>query len=230
MILAQAALALLAATPALAAERNYAVAGFDRLSAAGPFDVDVKVGGPVSVHVTGAQTAIDHLVVRVDGDLLRIEQVKGGWGGWPSREMGKLAVSVTVPSLRAVALAGSGNVRVDRARTPTLDLSVAGSGNLAIGMVQADIVAMKVAGSGDLAISGRAARAKASVAGSGNVRAAGLKVLDATVAVVGSGDLALTASRSATGSVAGSGNIVITGGARCTVAKRGSGDVDCRGR
>lgn len=225
ILLAGLAMAAMAGA-AQAAERGFTVAGFDRVRTAGPFDVVVKVGGPISVRASGRQAAIDRLQVTSEGGQLRIDAIKGGWGGWDA-DLGRVTVAVTMPSLRAVALAGSGNVAVDRVRSTAFDAAVAGSGDLTVGTVQADALTLTLNGSGDLTVSGRAARGKVVLTGSGDIHAAGLTLGTAQVAVAGSGGAALAATGTAAVSLVGSGDVTITGPAKCAVTKRGSGDVVC---
>lgn len=218
--------AMAAGGAAQAAERGFSVAGFDRVRAAGPFDVVVRVGGPVSVRAVGTQAALDHVEVVSEGGQLRVGTVKGGWSGW-SNDLGKVVVTVTVPSLRGISLAGSGDVHVDRARATAFEASVAGSGDLVIGTVQAERLGLSVAGSGDLTVTGRTGDVTASVAGSGDINGQGLSAATADIQVAGSGDVALAASRTAKVALVGSGDVSVTGGAKCSVSKRGSGDVSC---
>ena len=166
-------LGLLAAGPALAAERGYTVAGFDRVRSAGPFDVEIRVGGPVSVRAFGPQRAIDRLEVRAEGGALTIGVQDGSWD-WRSliAPNEKLVVRVTVPSLAGVTLAGSGDVTVDRARGTAFAASLSGSGDLSIGTIEAQGITLKLAGSGDLTAAGRA-RCTINRRGSGDVRCGG---------------------------------------------------------
>jgi hypothetical protein len=222
--------ALLAAAPATAAERGYAVAGFDRVRSAGPFDVEIHTGAPVSVRAVGPQRAIDKLDIRSEGGALVIRVVDGNWD-WRSlfSPNERLVVRVSLPTLTGVTLTGSGDVTVDRARAPAFTASLAGSGDLSVGALEAQTATLRVSGSGDLTVAGRARTASAGVAGSGDIVAAGLTVTDADVRVVGSGNVALAASGTANVSLVGSGDVRITGRPRCTVNRRGSGEVRCGG-
>jgi hypothetical protein len=220
---------LLAAQPASAAERGFVVRSFDRVRASGPFDVVIRTGGAPAVRASGPQAALDRLVVTSEDGVLSIRPEKGDWKlwrGWLPRGE-KVVVSVSAPALRAVSLAGSGTVTVDRARAAQFAASVSGSGDLTVNDLQAEGFALTVAGSGDLTVSGRARTGKASVAGSGDIHGEGLRVATAELAVAGSGDVRLGATDSATVSVVGSGDVYVTGGARCTTSKHGSGDVHC---
>lgn len=197
------------ATPVSAAERGFAVPSFDRVRAAGPFDVIVRAGGPALIRATGPQAALDRLIVTAEDGVLSIrpdQRDQAMWRNW-LRKGEKVVVTVRTPSLRGVALAGSGTVTVDRAQADRFAASVAGSGDLSIGALRADEAVLSVAGSGDITVAGRAARVSATILGSGDIRAEGLATATASASVAGSGDVRLTASGTVAASIAGSGDV-----------------------
>jgi len=208
-------------------QRQYRVGQFDQVSVAGPYDVQVRTGGAPSVVATGPKALIDRLVVEVrDGKLLihpRRERNLRWDVSW-----GIARVQVTGPMLRGAAVAGSGDLRIDRIAGNGFAASVAGSGDLQVGSVQVQSLQMSIAGSGDLrANAGRARDVKYSIAGSGDIDARNVRAETAAVSVAGSGNVLGHAARSAQVSVVGSGDVRLTGGARCSVSKRGSGRVNC---
>lgn len=147
------------------------------------------------------------------------------WSGW--RDHGRVHIAVTVPMLRAVDLAGSGGVAVDRVKVRDFDGSIGGSGRLTVAALDSDTAAFKVAGSGDMTVSGRCGSAKASIAGSGDLKLAGLKCATLSGKIAGSGRIDTFATQTANLSIMGSGDINLTGGARCTVSSSGSGKAHC---
>lgn len=220
-------LILAACAPAAAADRGYTVTDFNRIRAEGAFDVSVRVGPAVSVRARGTPAALDRLDVEVRGDTLVIQPDHAAWGGWPGGGDGKVTVAVTVPTLRAIALTGSGAMTVDRIKAAEVQLAISGSGGLAVAQLQAEKLGLAIAGSGSMTLAGHALQADASVQGSGALAAAGLSVDDATLSLQGSGDLGITATRTAKVASAGSGNVTVAGPAACTVAQAGSGEVSC---
>lgn len=224
-ILAAASLAAsLAACSAGAAERNFPVTAFDRLAVGGSSDVTVTTGKAVGVTATGDPRALDRLDIRVDDGKLIIG-TKGSWNSGGSTE--KTRIAVTVPMLRAAAVSGSGNVRVDRIDTADFEAAVSGSGNLALPSLAASKARFAVAGSGNVDAAGRSNETAAKVSGSGGLDISGLKTGVLTASVSGSGNVDAYATTSAALSVAGSGDIRVRGGARCSISKAGSGSVDC---
>jgi hypothetical protein len=227
-----AAAALLAACSQVAAQespassRTFEVGAFERVSLAGPQDVVVAVGGPPSVRAEGPENQLERLEIVVEGSELKIRN-RGGmnslWGG--SRR--GVTVHVTVPQLAGVAVAGSGEIRVDRVQGPMFEATLAGSGDIKIADLQVEDARFAIAGSGDIEARGAARRARIGVSGSGDASLGELAVGAAEIRLAGSGDIAVRATESARVDLAGSGDVRVTGPAQCQVNKRGSGSVRC---
>ena len=211
-----------------ATTRNYQVGGFDRLEVAGPYEVTVATGGAPSVQASGGERAIERLVVEVEGRTLKIHTKKrsGMSFGWSRTHPVKL--TVTVPTLSAAGIAGSGDISVDKLSGDLFEGEVAGSGNLRLGQVELKRLKVGIAGSGEVkAGTGRVANAEYEIAGSGDIDAAGLVAQTAAVSIAGSGNVAAHATGTAKVDIAGSGDVRMTGGAKCSVSKAGSGNVAC---
>lgn len=209
-------------------DRSYQVAPFTRIAVAGPYEVDVRTGADPSVRASGAERSIERLVVEVEGDTLRIHPRKrsGLNFGWSNH--GPVRLAVTVPSLAAAEIAGSGGINVDRVAGESFEGGVAGSGDLRLGTVEVGRLKVGIAGSGDIrAEGGRAAQAEYEIAGSGDIDMGGLAAETAAVSIAGSGNINANATRQASVDIAGSGNVRMRGGAQCQVSKAGSGNVDC---
>ena len=221
------AAALLAATPALAAEQPFPATGFDRIALGGSPEVIVATGKAFSVRATGDQKALDRLDIRVESGVLKIGSKRGdswSWGNW-----GKVTIAVTAPMVRGIDVGGSGSVTVDRVRTPQFDAQVNGSGSIRLPAVDFERGQFGIAGSGGIEASGRCGDARMSISGSGRLALAGLKCVSLKADIRGSGDIDANASRVAAVAIAGSGDARIAGGARCTISKAGSGSVTCPG-
>ena len=131
------------------------------------------------------------------------------------------------PSLHGASIAGSGDMRIDRAEANDFSASIGGSGDMEISALHARQASFSVAGSGNISAAGAAEETRVSIAGSGDVTLDRLDSHRARVTVMGSGNVALRASEAVNGSVMGSGDVVVSGPARCSVSKMGSGDVRC---
>lgn len=208
--------------------KAFAVGDFQRIELAGPYDVQVKTGSKASVNVRGPQNIIERMVIEVKGDELHIHSrnERGFHFNWGSHDDG-VQVMVTVPALAGAAVAGSGEIAVDKVAGDKFDGSISGSGELNIAAMEVKALAVNIAGSGDVKIAGKAQSAEYNIAGSGDLDASALEAQDLDVSIAGSGNARGRAVGTAKVSIMGSGDAEITGGAKCDVNKMGSGDVHC---
>lgn len=216
-------LAGLAAVSVNAAERRFAVSGFDRVGVSGADDVTIRAGNIFSVVATGGQDDLDKLDIRVEGGQLKVGRKSSGWN-WNGKEV---AIAVTMPALRGLAVSGSADVRADKGVADVFHVRVSGSGNVDVASLDAKTANVSVSGSGNVRMAGRCGAQNVKVAGSGNVDLSALNCVNSAISVAGSGDVMARASGQAAISVAGSGDVTIAGGAKCTKKVAGSGDVRC---
>jgi hypothetical protein len=209
-----------------ATQRSYDLAGFDSVSLAGPHDVRVSVGNAHSVRAEGDPEVLDKLEIKVDGRNLEIGMKRGRWS---FRNKPKTTIYVTMPAIRSAAIAGSGDMRIDRAEGEEFSASIGGSGDMQVGALRVGSADFSVAGSGNVRAAGSAGRSKVSIAGSGDVDVGSLESREAKVSIVGSGNVRARAMETADISIMGSGDVEISGSAKCSVSKMGSGDVRCTG-
>lgn len=210
-------------------KRAYPVAGFDRIALGGTYDAVVTVGGGFSVRAEGDSRSIDRLVVRVENGELKIETKKGdGWswnfGGHHRRGA---TVYVTVPSLTAASIAGTGDMKIDKVGGKAFTAAIAGTGDMRIGALQVGEASFTISGTGDLSAAGKAQKASFKIAGTGDIAAGGFESSTATIAVAGTGDVTARVTQAADVSVTGPGDVTVTGGGKCTISKLGPGDVHC---
>jgi len=199
---------------------------FTKVSLAGPDHVVVRQGTAFSVAATGDARALARLDLKVRDDTLEIGR-KHDWRTIMPGQDGGATVTVTLPALREVTLAGSGTMQVDQLTGKEAEASVTGSGDLAIGRIRADDVELAISGSGTLKASGQAREAELSITGSGGIAASGLAAQTAELSLVGSGDAQVRVDGQAKVSILGSGDATISGAGKCTVTRVGSGDVRC---
>ena len=213
-----------------AVQPSYALTGFDAVGSAGSHDVIVTVGGQHAVRAEGDAETLDRLEIEVEDGTLKIRPRKdSSWSmGWGD-DRPKTRIFVSMPSIRAAAVAGSGDIQIDRVQGDRFKASVAGSGDIQIAQMQVREAEFAIAGSGDIKASGTAESTSAKIAGSGDIDIGGVQVRTASASIAGSGDIHINASETADISIVGSGNVDVAGSARCNVSKRGSGEVRCRG-
>src|SRR3954469_14607176 len=208
--------------------RNYQVGGFQQIEVAGPYDVEVRTGSNPSVAAKGSEKLLEHTVVEVTGDKLSIhpeEQTGLFHMGW---HHGQAKFVVTVPALRAAAIAGSGGIKVDRVAGDSFEGTIAGSGGLELGSTEVNSLKLSIGGSGGgKAGTGKAKVAEYEIAGSGGIDAGGVSAEQAKVSIAGSGSVRANATGTASVDIMGSGDANVTGGAKCSVTKAGSGNVSC---
>ncbi len=203
-------------------DRNYPVGGFERVSLAAPYTVNLTVGGQPSVSAQGDSALLEKTEVLVENGRLVIRLQQGhNWSG------AKGVINVTAPALNGADIAGSGDIRVSPFQTQRFAGSVAGSGNLSLERLQADEARFNIAGSGDVSATGSARDTNIDIAGSGSARLSSLQAQSAQISIAGSGNAELNATGTAAISIAGSGNANVSGGARCQVSRVGSGNANC---
>jgi len=206
--------------------RNFPVGAFHAVSLAGPHDVIVTVGGAPSVRAEGSEEVLERLDIRVEDGTLEVGSRRTGASGFRFHR-GSATVHVTVPSLTAASIGGSGDLRIDRVEGERFNAAIGGSGDIEVGRLRVAEAQFAISGSGNIRASGSAARQRISVAGSGDVDLAGVEARSAAISIVGSGSVRTRASETAEVSIMGSGDVEVSGGARCSVNRMGSGEVRC---
>ncbi len=206
--------------------RTFAIDQFTAVDAAGPDDVDVRVGPAFSVRAEGSQKELDKLEITKEGDSLKISRKHSSgfsWGG-SSRNV---IIHVTMPRIAAASTTGSGDMTVDRVEGDGFSASATGSGDLSVTGLNVQSAILSLTGSGDMKLAGTARTGNFSVAGSGDIKARQFKTSSASVSVMGSGSVSAAVAGAASVNLMGSGDVTLTGGAKCTTSKAGSGDVNC---
>ena len=200
----------------------------------GPFQgVLLKSGA----HVVLRPAAKEAVEVRADDNLIGyIETTVTDRDGVPTLVIGakkgasfttrnRIVITVDVVNLKALTLAGSGDVEADGLKTAELKLKVHGAGDVQLRQLNTDALSIAVEGSGDVRASGRAARLGVSIVGSGDVTCRDLQAEEVSVSIAGSGDARVHANRTLAVNIAGSGDVDYTGEATVRSAIAGSGSV-----
>jgi hypothetical protein len=177
------------------------VASFGGVELAGSNNVTIRVGEKQAVVVHADDNLLDRVMTEVHADNLVIGNTPGSFTtGSP------MSVEVSVPSLTAVSLTGSGNI------------SVSG--------IDADDLTVLLSGSGVLSGSGTATQLDVTLTGSGEAQLEQVIASDVQALVSGSGQILVTATRSLDAAVPGSGQIVYGGNPEAvTESVTGSGAI-----
>lgn len=195
--------------------------------------------GALKVEITSDSNILPYITATVLGDELRI-------GIEPFNSImssTKLQYDVSLPELRGVGIAGSGDAYVDAFKGEAFRANVAGSGGIKADLayrtvelncsgsggfdaaVKAGRLDLRCAGSGDAYIRGSADRAAFRISGSGTLGARDFSVDDASVAISGSGKAEIKAIKSLDVRLSGSGSIKYWGNPSLTQRTSGSGRV-----
>ena len=203
------------------------VAPFTAVNAAGSMNVIVRQGSPQRVEVEASAADQAKVETEVEGGRLRVGRRREGREMWKIEKFnGPVFVYVTVPSLTAVSVSGSGDLRVEGpVQAGDFQVSVAGSGNLFLPQLTAQTLKTGLAGSGNISLGGTCPRHSIGVAGSGNVRADNLRTDDTEVRISGSGSVQVNAAKTLNSRISGSGDVLLRGAAQISTSKSGSGSV-----
>ena len=195
------AIALLAySSPGATATQTRTVASFTSLDLAASNNVTIIVGRPQSVVVHANSNLINHVTTDVVAGTLVI----GHTGSLTAR--GPMSVDVSVPSLTALSLSGSGQISATGISTPQLTMTISGSGLLSA--------------------AGTATRLDVTINGDGQAQLSQLTARDVHAVVSGSGLIQVTATTSLDAAIPGSGTIIYSGNPpQVTTSVTGSGTV-----
>lgn len=214
---------------------NVSVEAFNRITAAGDFDVHFIQGSSYKVKLKTAPELRDHIeVFTKDGTL--VVRWKKQRKGLTVLQFGDHSSDtelwVTAPDISTVAVAGScdftaeNNLNLDR-----LDIAVAGSAEVSLReVVCRDKFGFHVAGSGELEVARlKASKADMSILGSGSVEATLDHVNNTNMQISGSGgaELKFIDCYEASASISGSGGLEAKGSLRkFHRSVSGSGSID----
>lgn len=201
------------------------VGAFDAVALSGDFKVLVRQAGADKVEVKTDRNLLSYIETKiVDGSKGRTLEISPK-RGYSLNAKGSPTITLDMRQLRALSIAGSGDIRVEAMKTANLDASIAGSGDLRVQGLEADHVTLRVAGSGDMLFAGKASGLSVSVSGSGDVKTRDLVVDDAKVSISGSGDVTVQAMRKLDVRIAGSGDVGYVGSPEISMSNAGSGSV-----
>ena len=183
-------------------------------------DVILTKGSTQKVTIEGQQNIIDLLKTDVSNGKWKISFTKN------VSNYKDLKIYITIPSLTAVGVSGSGNINSTNSFDDLDDLSiyVSGSGNIDLD-VSARSMNTRLSGSGNIYLKGASGSQDLKISGSGNIKAYDLKAENANVHISGSGSCQLNVSQKLDAKISGSGDISYKGDPNVKAKVSGSGDV-----
>lgn len=209
-------------------EQMRSVEDFTRIRNKGSFEVYVNVGPEQSVKVTADSEIIESIETEVRGSTLHI-QMEDGFKWRRYRDIDVLRVDITVPSLEAVRVDGSGDYEVRGVENAAFSANVNGSGDIDLIGAKTGRLSIDVKGSGDVEASGTCTDLDVEVKGSGDVEARDMTCENGDIGIMGSGDVSATLNASVDVGIMGSGDVVVYGKPDSVKTRAmGSGDVILR--
>lgn len=207
---------------------------FQAVALSGGIDVVVRQGATPSVQVQADDNLLPLLETVVEsgssGGTLKVrwKRTESGWFGNASDVQPRtdVRVSIVMPRLTALSIAGAGDIRLETFTTPALQVSISGSGDTRLEGLSTDELGVRIAGSGEVTGRGTAAKTSVRISGSGDVKLTGMQSDEVSVSIAGSGDAEVNAQKTLTVSIAGSGDVVYTGNAMVKTSVAGSGSVN----
>ena len=178
---------------------------FDGIAAGVAADIVVTKGDVFKVEYEGDEKLLENIVIEVKNRSLSLENKKG-WNWSSYKNNGKTVFRITMPSLKKIALDGSGDI-------------------VCKGDFNEDRISIALGGSGDVKMSGTARNQKVAIGGSGDVDLSELKGESGDVAIGGSGNVRVNVSEKLSVAIGGSGDVIYKGNPSVKKAISGSGDV-----
>lgn len=120
--------------------------GVTRVLAGVPATLHLVAGEPRGILIKGQENLLPYLVLTESGDKLEIE-VKEGYRLDPTEP---LELTITLPVLNELALAGTGNGDLSGFKGDSLVLSVAGTGDIVASQLELKRLEGNIAGTGSL--------------------------------------------------------------------------------
>jgi Putative auto-transporter adhesin, head GIN domain len=184
-------------------------------------DVVLTQGSRQEVKIKGQENVIDNIKTNVRNHSWNIEFEEN------VRDFEQLTIYITVPTLEAVSIGGSGNITSTNSfdNLNDIDISIGGSGNVNMDLKAKD-VDVSIGGSGEVSLKGKGDDLSISIGGSGNVKAFDFEVNTCDVSSAGSGDIDVHVAESLNVSLVGSGDVTYKGNPRVKSSIVGSGDVE----
>ena len=186
--------------------------------------VFVEQGDVFNVAVETSKNLLDIIETTVSENTLKIDLKKGKC----IKNNFDIIIHITMPTLRNVAISGSGNLYVLKSFTTTeLDISVSGSGNIEMDSLTVQQLNTSISGSGKLFLRGEDTVETHSIkiSGSGKAKTIGLPTTNSNITVSGSGNCDVYAIENLDVIISGSGNIKYKGDPTITQAISGSGTI-----
>ncbi len=184
---------------------------FEKVNLAGPIDVILEQGESHTVRVEATTEQLEKMTIYVENGGLYVDQRKSE----PGKTFDGVKVFVSLPMIKGLSIAGSGDVTVPKAlNVADMGISIAGTGDVTIAQLKCHDLGISIAGTGDVTMGPVLANeVKCDVAGTGDVDFAGLTCMTLHNSIAGTGDMTFNNLdvEHVTSSIAGMGDVILRG-------------------
>lgn len=185
--------------------RNFNVASFSQVEVDGAFEVDVKLGGQLSVKAEAKESLLPLVDVKVSGERLIISSTQ------PYSSTQPIKVHIVATSLSSLTLTGASNV-VAESKDTTFEGRLDGASRLRL-QTDARTITLSARGASDVTLSGAtpASGANLFAIGASKIHAEGLTLEAANAQAKGASEIGLPEVKSLTAVAAGASHITYKG-------------------
>ncbi len=199
------------------------LSGFTKVSFGVPGYLYISLGSDYKVVLEGDRDFISEIDTDISNGKLVIKR-----DSWSSFNNKKVVVNITMPSIEALSVSGSGQAElVDALKTGSLKLGVSGSGRIYLNDISAENLDCGISGSGDIVLKGNGSVSNGdiNISGSGKYAGESVKLDMADISISGSGSCLCHVTGSLEAHVSGSGNVAYLGNPKVDARVSGSGRV-----
>ena len=192
-------------------------------------DVILQEGAATSLTIEAEDNLLPLITSSVQDGTLRLGFDRTTWRD-TIRPTEPIRFLLTLPTLAAFDLAGSGSLQAATVRTEALTLRLTGAGDLTIEQLEAATLDVRLDGSGDLNLAGAVDSQTLSLGGTGQYQAGDLASATAEITISGAGDAVVWATDELAILISGTGTVSYWG--QPTLSRRditGAGDVNPMG-
>ncbi len=205
------------------------------------FDIEIYYGEEQKVRAIGNQNIIDRIDTWVKAKHWSIGLRDGNYSNF------SLKLEITIPKLTKAIVHGSGDIRIESAKSDNLELIIKGSGDLYVpalittpnrakllvngsgdinvNNIETEELNTVINGSGDIAIAGQTNSHTITIDGSGNLMAFDLSCKNCNISVDGSGNTSISVEDKLDVAIKGSGDVIYKGDPTVSVDIDGSGRI-----
>ncbi len=180
------------------------VTGVTRVNLAMPGDLEVRLGSPATILISGDENLLPSLTSTVSGNELTL----GTAWNTDLRPVARLSYLLTVPTLTGIITSSSGDVTAPALTSGTLSLRTSSSGTIKVTSFEGDTLKSAITSSGNISVgSGSVGSQTIEVSSSGDVGVGGVQSRSADVTISSSGDVTLWVTERLEVTISSSGNV-----------------------